>query len=364
MARVARASLPAAALLWSSLAACGTQTAQPASPTAATEPAQDESAATEEVADTGAQAEQKTDDARSKADDSRAALESSMAERIRAGIAKMELEMDEEQKRWTPQFTADVAGRATKSYPDLAAKIDAALQSPHRRDNNAERDGDRHPTETLAFFGITPASHIVEIGPGKGWYTELLAFVTAGGGKLTITMGDPKGPPTTFGAFGGRYMTRFLDRSPELFGHVQRAIVDAPESIPLGPDGSADAVLILRRMHNWVRFGSLQAHLAATFKVLKSGGVVGIAQHRAAEGADPAVSAKSGYLPQAWVIEQVQAAGFKFVAASEINANPRDTKDYEAGVWALPPSLSAKGDKARYQAIGESDRMTLKFVKP
>jgi predicted methyltransferase len=249
------------------------------------------------------------------------------------------------------------------AYPTLQAGLAAALAGPQRMPASAERDRYRHPLETLSFFGIMPKMTVLEIGPGEGWYTELLAPVLAARGKLLDTSGDPGGPEDSRSAFGGLKFKAFLDRAPEVFGHVKTVVVDgkAPKLDGVEP---VDAVLAMREIHGMVNGGTLTAWLAEIHKVLKPGGVLGIEQHRAPAGADPVASAKKGYVPEKWLIDQVTAAGFKLAGKSEINANPKDTKDYAEGVWTLPPSFElGDKDRAKYAAIGESDRMTLKFTK-
>lgn len=156
-----------------------------------------------------------------------------------------------------------------------------------------------------------------------------------------------------------------LDAAPALYGAVERRVMWQGSGVSLGPPASADMVLTFRNTHNWINDGKMEAVYRACFEALKSGGVLGVEQHRAAPGADPLASAKRGYVPEDWLIAQIQAAGFEFAGKSEVNANPRDTKDDADGVWTLPPVLRL-GDKDRekYVAIGESDCMTLKFVKP
>jgi predicted methyltransferase len=176
-------------------------------------------------------------------------------------------------------------------------------------------------------------------------------------------MSDPKGPETERGTLGARRTELMLDKSKELFGKVDRVVVD-PKKPALPEDGTVDVVLVFRGMHGMVRAGQTSAWLAAIHHALKPNGVLGIEQHRALADAKPEESAKQGYLPEAWVIHEIEAAGFKLAAKSEINANPKDTKSYPEGVWTLPPTLRMKDkDRDTYLAIGESDRMTLKFVK-
>ena len=204
---------------------------------------------------------------------------------------------------------------------------------------------------------------VLEVGPGEGWYTELLAPTLAAKGKLLDTNNDPKGPDDQRSTFYGQRFQAFLDKSPEAFGKVQTVVIDS-NAPKLGLDGTVDAVILAREVHGMVNSGTLDAWLGEIHKALKAGGTLGIEEHRAKADADPKESAKMGYVPEKWLVDQVEAAGFKLAGKSEINANTKDTKDYPDGVWDLPPTLRA-GDKDRekYMAIGESDRMTLKFTK-
>ncbi|HEX4476745.1 MAG TPA: hypothetical protein VH142_16770 [Polyangiaceae bacterium] len=268
-----------------------------------------------------------------------------------------------EDARFTPELHAAAKKAASASYPSTKAALTVLLKSPIRKPGNPERDKYRHPIETLTFIGLTPKMTVLEYGPGEGWYTELLAPMLATKGKLIVTTSDPKGPKTERGTLGGVRFERFLGKSPELFGKVQSDVVDGKHPA-LPEDGTLDAVLVFRGMHGMEQQGKVADWLAAIHHALKPNGILGIVQHRAPVGADPVASAKNGYLPEAWVIQQVEAAGFKLAGKSEINANPKDTKDYAAGVWTLPPTLRLKDkDRDKYLAIGESDRMTLKFVK-
>jgi predicted methyltransferase len=267
--------------------------------------------------------------------------------------------------RWTPDLHAQAAKLAGTAYPSLQAAMKAILPSPVRVPGDANRDKYRHPLETLGFFGIKPNMTVLEVGPGEGWYTELLAPMLAAKGKLIDTSGDPNGPEDSRGTFYAQRWAKFLSKSPELFGKVQTVVVDgkAP-SLSAIPAGSLDAVLLMREVHGMVNGGTFNTWLAECRKALKPNGILGIEEHRAKDGDDPTASSKKGYVPQKYVIDTVQAAGFKLGGQSEINANAKDTKDYPEGVWALPPTLE-RGDKDKdtLTAIGESDRMTLKFTK-
>lgn len=253
----------------------------------------------------------------------------------------------------------------------IAAPIDAQVSAPHRAaleqavaaktrtSANVARDRYRNPAATLAFFGVKPTDTVVEIFPGRGWYSEILVpYVTGGGG-------------TYYAAAPERGLSGFrtLQQSnPQLYGSARTAIFPVRTSGERGvPDGTADVVLTFRNVHNWLMGEQPYADLAfrQMYAMLKPGGTLGIVDHRLPESADSAREKTSGYLKTSTVRRLAEAAGFRFVGSSEINANPRDTTDHPEGVWTLPPTLRL-GDKERekYLAIGESDRMTLKFVKP
>jgi predicted methyltransferase len=286
----------------------------------------------------------------------------SEAERAQKGREKADSDHQAELARWTPELRAAVKHLAEASYPSADAALKAALASPHRQPGNADRDKYRHPRETLEFFGLEQSSTVLEYGPGGGWYTELLAPVLAKRGKLFVTSDDPNGPPNEHSVSGYRLKLLF-ETSPELYGKVEPIQVDAKSpKIPL--DAKLDTVLVIREVHNLINDGSLDAWLAEFKHALKPHGVLGIEDHRAPADADVTKSAKLGYVPEAWAIQKIEAAGFKLSAKSEINANPKDTKDYPDGVWTLPPTYRlGDKDRAKYAAIGESDRFTLRFVK-
>ena len=241
--------------------------------------------------------------------------------------------------------------------PDGA--IAAAVAAPTRTPANVARDAARHPTETLAFFGVKPGDTVVELWPGGGWYTEILAPLTqSGGGTLYAAAPWERGLNT---------IRKWQEAKPDAYGAVKLAEFPATGAGPKVPDGSADVVLTFRNVHNW-RFGGMDKTAEAfqqIYAMLKPGGVLGVVDHRLPEGMDSALEEKSGYMKRSSVVAFAEAAGFKLAGESEVNANPRDTHDYEKGVWSLPPTLTNKDvDREKYVAIGESDRMTLKFVKP
>lgn len=277
--------------------------------------------------------------------------------------AKMEADHKADLARWTPELHAEAKTLADKTFPSGKAAIQAAMAAKYRKPADVARDKYRHPAETLDFFGFKPTSTVLEFGPGEGWYTELLAPALAKKGKLLVTNTDPNGPPDERSTFYGQRFKLFLDTSPEALGKVETIAIDN-KSPKLPQDGTVDLVLLTRELHGMVQQNKMGDWLAEFHKALKPNGVLGIVQHRAKPDANPEESAKKGYLPEKWVIQQVEAAGFKLAGKSEINANAKDTKDYADGVWTLPPSYRL-GDKDhdKYAAIGESDRMTLKFVK-
>jgi predicted methyltransferase len=248
---------------------------------------------------------------------------------------------------------------------DSEAVIRLAVENSQRSAKSQARDVYRHPVETLNFFGLRPNMNVVELWPGGGWFTEILAPLLADKGKLTVTNFDPNSPDKDTAAAAKRFNEK-LAANPKVFGKVQVATINPPTQLRLGPDGSADMVLTFRNIHNWASAGYEAQIYKAAFNVLKSGGILGIEEHRAAAGVTDGVkSADSGYMPEAYVIKQIEAAGFKLIAKSEINANPKDTKNYKGGVWTLPPTLTlGQEDRGKYLSIGESDRMTLKFIKP
>ena len=244
------------------------------------------------------------------------------------------------------------------------AKLTSALAGPQRTERERARDVHRHPAQTLAFFGLKDTMTVVELWPGGGWYTALLAPVLAERGKLIVTHFDPNGPPKSYDTIESKELLARLDGAPDVFGKVGRQLLP-PQTFDFGPDASADMVVTFRSVHNWIDDGYADKVFAAAFKVLKPGGVLGVVEHRGKPGMTIQQIKDNGYVPEDVVIKMGERAGFGLGARSETNANPRDTKDYAKGVWALPPSLANKDvDREKFLAIGESDRMTLRFVKP
>jgi predicted methyltransferase len=285
------------------------------------------------------------------------------AKKLQEDRAEWENDRKTELARWTPEMRAEAKALGDKAYPSGKAAIQAVMKGKHRRPDSVVRDKYRHPVETLEFFGFKPTMTVLDFGPGEGWYTELLAPALAKSGKYIATNSDPNGPADQRSTFYGQIFKGFVDAVPEAYGKVETVVVDnkAPK---LPQEGTVDLVILMRETHGLINNGSLNAWLPEIHRALKPKGVLGIEQHRAPADANATESAKKGYVPEKWLIEQVEAAGFKLAGKSEINANPKDTKDYEGGVWTLPPSLVKKDkDRDKYVAIGESDRMTLKFVK-
>ena len=250
-----------------------------------------------------------------------------------------------------------------------AATLDAAIAGDWREAKNGARDGFRHPADTLRFFGVTPTQRVVEISPGGGgWYAEILAPYLREHGRYVAAMVDPSALPEgrgrdyqqqTFDALKTR-----LAAHPAQFDRTEFLSFDA-KAPAFGAPGSADAVLTFRNVHNWVAAGNADAYFAAFFAALKPGGTLGVVDHRAKPGTDLDTMKKSGYLTEQLVIDYATKAGFVLDARSEINANPKDDTDHPNGVWTLPPTNRHEAeDDAMYRAIGESDRMTLRFVKP
>lgn len=262
--------------------------------------------------------------------------------------------------------TADSVAPPASASTAAAAALDQAIAGSWRSPENRARDAWRHPKETLAFFGIRPDQTVIEITPGGGWYSEILAPYLREDGRYVAAVIDPAGEGSErardyYAKARSDLQAKFAG-DPARYDRAQVVAFNSKSPV-LGAQASADAVLTFRNVHNWRSAGNAEAMFKAFFDVLRPGGVLGVVEHRAA-GDLPATD-RSGYVGQAQVIAMAQAAGFVLDAASEVNANPRDTKDHPNGVWMLPPGNrhDAK-DAARYQAIGESDRMTLRFVKP
>ncbi|MCJ8321102.1 MAG: methyltransferase [Colwellia sp.] len=247
------------------------------------------------------------------------------------------------------------AGMASAHQP---SQLERAISSDVRSDKNKARDVYRHPEATLDFFGFKSTMTVVEITPGGGWYTEILAPALKGTGKLYGAHYPDTGEDNYYSNSRKNLVKKLA--SDAIFSEVVLTDFTPRQQSELAPKGTADLVLTFRNLHNWKDAGVEQVFKDA-FNALKLGGVLGVVEHRLPEGAD--AEKARGYVSETKTIKQAKAAGFKLVASSELNANPKDLAQYQ--VWTLPPSLAlGEKDKEKYLAIGESDRMTLKFVKP
>ena len=248
----------------------------------------------------------------------------------------------------------------TSASDFTAGQLDAVLAGSWRSDHNKARDAYRHPKATLQFFGLQPDKTVIEITPGGGWYTEILAPLLRDNGHYIAAVSGGNGGEDKQDADALRAKFK---ADPNQYDKAA-IVVFNPKAPVFGPSGSADMVLTFRNVHNWTMAGNAEAMFKAFYAVLKTGGTLGVVDHRAAPGTSLDAAKNSGYLPTDYVIKLATDAGFKLDGQSEINANPKDTKNYPKGVWTLPPTLTL-GDKDRdkYLAIGESDRMTLRFVK-
>ncbi len=271
----------------------------------------------------------------------------------------------------------DTGAAPAGTEPAVAAEaaspggLEGAVAGNWRTEAEKARDQWRHPIETLTFFGVKPTDTVVEIAPGGGWYTAILGpWLKSGGGKLYAGHVDPT-TSANAQANVDAYKAAFVDH-PETYGDITLT-VGSRASTGLAPDGTADAVLTFRNVHNWMAGGYADKIFADAFRALKPGGVLGVEEHRLPSARDQDLTASTGYVLESYVVQLAQNAGFVLEESSEINANPKDNADHPLGVWMLPPNLrepepgSPEGtgyDKAKYTAIGESDRMTLRFRKP
>jgi predicted methyltransferase len=239
-----------------------------------------------------------------------------------------------------------------------ATALKTILAGSHRPAVDAARDQYRHPLETLTWFGVKDNMTVVEVWPGGGWYTDILAPFLKEHGTYYAAGAGPESE-------GAKKFKEKLAGNPDLFGKVKMTVLSAPEKLEVAPAGSADMIVTFRNTHNWMANGQAESVFKAMYTALKPGGVLGVVEHRGNPAVEQDPKAASGYVREDYVIKLAEGAGFQLAGRSEINANPKDTKDYPQGVWTLPPVLRLKEvDKEKYLAIGESDRMTLKFVKP
>ncbi|MGV8921094.1 MAG: class I SAM-dependent methyltransferase [Pseudomonas sp.] len=258
------------------------------------------------------------------------------------------------------QATESAAPKAPASTVTSAA-FATVLAGDWRAPENTARDQYRHPQQTLQFFGLRPNQTLIEITPGNGWYSELLAPLLKSKGHYIAALQS---------ADSGDNARKSLDKLKQKFSadpthYAKSKIVEFDPQAPVfGKPASADAVLTFRNVHNWVMADDAPAMFKGFYTVLKTGGTLGVVDHRAKDDANEESIKDSGYLPTAYVVKLATDAGFTLVGSSEINANPKDTKDYPAGVWTLPPTYTlGDQDRDRYKTIGESDRMTLRFIK-
>ena len=243
--------------------------------------------------------------------------------------------------------------------------LEQSLQGNHRSEVNRLRDKYRRPVETLTFFGVKPNSSVVEITPGRGWYSEILAPLLKANGTFTAVIYDADLTDNAYlKKLNGFYKTKLSD-NPEIYSNVQLEEINHKSPV-FDLDSSADFVLTFRNVHNWAKSGTTDEMFGSFYKALKTGGVLGVVEHRARAGTPISQQIKSGYMTEQFVIKTAERAGFVFNAGSKINNNSLDAKDHKNGVWTLLPIQRGLSDeeKSVYAKIGESDRMTLKFVKP
>ena len=243
--------------------------------------------------------------------------------------------------------------------------LEQSLQGNHRSEVNRLRDKYRRPVETLTFFGVKPNSNVVEITPGRGWYSEILAPLLKANGTFTAVIYDADLTDNAYlKKLNGFYKTKLSD-NPEIYSNVQLEEINHKSPV-FDLDSSADFVLTFRNVHNWAKSGTTDEMFGSFYKALKTGGVLGVVEHRARAGTPISQQIKSGYMTEQFVVKTAERAGFVFNAGSKINNNSLDAKDHKNGVWTLLPIQRGLSDKEKsvYAKIGESDRMTLKFVKP
>lgn len=260
-----------------------------------------------------------------------------------------------------PDQPTDELVPPTSASDFTSSQLDSVLAGGWRSEANRARDAYRHPKATLQFFGIRPDQTVIEITPGGGWYSEILAPLLQDNGHYIAAVEKPVDGEAKHD--GDALHAKFASDAPH-YGKAQFVEFN-PKAPVLGAAGSADLVLTFRNVHNWVMADTAPAMFRAFFAVLRPGGVLGVVDHRAKDDASLETVKESGYLPTRYVVKLATDAGFTLDESSEINANPKDTKDYPKGVWTLPPTLAlGQQDRAKYLSIGESDRMTLRFIKP
>ena len=254
-----------------------------------------------------------------------------------------------------------LAAPAMLAAPPADQELLNAVASPARNPSAVARDKARHPVEELTFFGLKPSMTVVELWPGGGYWTDILGPYLVPKGHYYVAVNAPGDAEEDAGVAKFR---AHLDADKPRFGNVQLTML-GPGHFDIAPPGSADLVLTFRNVHNWMDGGYVDQALAACFTALKPGGILGVEEHRGDERVAQDPKAQNGYVRQDYMIALAKKAGFVLDASSELDANPRDTKNYPQGVWSLPPTL-AEGDKdrAKYLEIGEADNFVLKFRKP
>ena len=250
----------------------------------------------------------------------------------------------------------------TSSRQATLQALNGVLAGNQRSAENRARDRYRHPRETLLFFGIRPETRVLEVWPEPGWYTEVIAPLVRARGKYYAAVIAPDAASRNITARLASYRNELSSR-PDLYDRVE--VVTFPtDGSDAVPPNSVDMVVTFRNIHDWMARGQAARAFATMYRALKPGGVLGVVEHRGIPGAPQDPQAKSGYVDEDYAVKLIEAQGFKLEATSQINANPRDSKDYEQGVWTLPPTFRlGDRDRDQYAAIGESDRFTLKFVK-
>jgi predicted methyltransferase len=252
-----------------------------------------------------------------------------------------------------PPVAGASAGAGT--VPDTA--LDQAIHGPQRTPKFVGRDGARHPAELLTLFGVRPNATVVEVSPGAGYWTEILAPYLRAFGTYYVAVPSGGGKEAAF------FRNRVATERP-LFSHVIVTELGAGHT-DIAPPGSADVVLTFRNLHNWMEDGTADEVFAAFYRALKPGGILGVEEHRGRTDIPQDPKAENGYVRQDYTVALAQKAGFVLVGSSEVNANPKDTKDWPKGVWTLPPTFAlGDTDRAKYAAIGEADNFELKFKKP
>jgi len=242
--------------------------------------------------------------------------------------------------------------------------LTTVIAGEQRQAEHKLRDKYRHPLQTLTFFDVRKNMTVVEIWPGSGWYSEILAPFLKEQGVLYLAHFSPDSKVPYFQKSAQLFKAK-IKADPLIYGAVHVTVLEPPEALQIAPKGTVDRVLTFRNIHNWMKSGQLRTVLAAIFEVLKPGGILGVVEHRETPGHILDSQAVTGYVSENYLTTMAEAAGFKFLASADINANPKDHHNHPAGVWTLPPRLKLlEQDREKYLSIGESDRMTITFIKP